>query len=684
MLCNGVVEELTVLTNSVELDLLGSRDVLGDDHGVVAAHHGGCPKEALHLAIAGNDAHGSTTEHVRRPHEHRESNSADEVERLVDGRELGPLRLVDAQLIAELAELEAVLACVDRVDRGAENLDGAALRQAHGQVVRRLSADRDNHTRGLLQRGNVKHSLVAQLVEVEPVGLVVVGGDRLWVAIDDDGLVAQRSEALDARDRAPVELHAAADPVGAATQHDDARLRGRPHLAVLPLADRSTRCCCHAVEGRELDARLRGDVLVPLEVNVVLNTVVGQVEVVGLRRELGRQGVDLLHHRRDVEVAAQEAHVLLLDLSAGVHLGTKASPCTPRARRHAALDGPQLRGDLAVREATALGLVKHLLTPTELGEVHDLQTLLHLVDVVELGQEPAVNARKRVHLLHALPQLEGLGNRPNPHGRRLLQLGADHILRAGVCPTVLDLQVEALGVEACASLIHHAQRLLDGLLEVAADGHDLADTLHRGADGLVHRRELAQVPPRHLGNNVVEGRLEASSGAKRDTVAQLHEVVAQGELRGHVRQRVTGGLRGQGTAARQPGIDLDDAELLTLRVDCVLDVALPDDAKVPHHLQRALTQAEVLGVGECLRGGDDDGVTRVDAHRVEVLHVADRDAVVVGVTDHLVLKLLPTLQALVDNDLWAVHQGGLHQSPQLRVVVGKAAAQATQGESRAH
>ena len=57
-------------------------------------------------------------------------------------------------------------------------------------------------------------------------------------------------------------------------------------------------------------------------------------------------------------------------------------------------------------------------------------------------------------------------------------------------------------------------------------------------------------------------------------------------------------------------------------------------------------------VGQRLRRRDHDGVARVDAHRVEVLHVADRDAGADGVSHHLVLDLFPAhAQRLLDKHL---------------------------------
>ena len=82
-----------------------------------------------------------------------------------------------------------------------------------------------------------------------------------------------------------------------------------------------------------------------------------------------------------------------------------------------------------------------------------------------------------------------------------------------------------------------------------------------------------------------------------------------------------------------------------------LDVALADDAQMPHRLERNRTEFLILIVVECLRWGDDDGVAGVDPHRIEVLHVADGDAVVSAIAHDLVFDLLPAPQVLLHQDL---------------------------------
>merc|ERR1712051_310436 len=107
------------------------------------------------------------------------------MESLFGSGELGPLRLVYAQRIAELAKLEAILASVDGLDGCTKDLD-AVLMQANRQIIGGLPADRHDHTCWLLQLHDVEDPLLAQLLEVEPVGLVEVRGYGLRVAIDDN------------------------------------------------------------------------------------------------------------------------------------------------------------------------------------------------------------------------------------------------------------------------------------------------------------------------------------------------------------------------------------------------------------------------------------------------------------------------------------------------------------------
>ena len=87
----------------------------------------------------------------------------------------------------------------------------------------------------------------------------------------------------------------------------------------------------------------------------------------------------------------------------------------------------------------------------------------------------------------------------------------------------------------------------------------------------------------------------------------------------------------------------------------------------------------VLAVGEGLRGGDNDALAGMDAQRVEVLHVADGDAVVVTVAHHLILDLFPPLERLLDEELVGIVESLGGEGTQLLLVVAEAGAQSPEG-----
>ena len=70
-----------------------------------------------------------------------------------------------------------------------------------------------------------------------------------------------------------------------------------------------------------------------------------------------------------------------------------------------------------------------------------------------------------------------------------------------------------------------------------------------------------------------------------------------------------------------------------------------------HRLDGDRAQPLIFLVGQGLGRRDDDGIPGVDSHRVEVLHIADGDAVVAPVADDLVFDLLPAVQVLLDEHL---------------------------------
>ena len=93
-----------------------------------------------------------------------------------------------------------------------------------GEAKRRLTAELGDDAERLLAIADGEHLLGGKRLEVEPVGGVVVGRDRLRVAVDHHRLVAERAERLRRMHAAVVELDPLADAVRAGAEDDDARL----------------------------------------------------------------------------------------------------------------------------------------------------------------------------------------------------------------------------------------------------------------------------------------------------------------------------------------------------------------------------------------------------------------------------------------------------------------------------
>ncbi|OPZ81751.1 MAG: hypothetical protein BWY77_00498 [bacterium ADurb.Bin431] len=90
-------------------------------------------------------------------------------------------------------------------------------------------------------------------------------------------------------------------------------------------------------------------------------------------------------------------------------------------------------------------------------------------------------------------------------------------------------------------------------------------------------------------------------------------------------------------------------------------------------------QFVVFAAGEGLARGNDDALAGVDPHGIEILHVADRKAVVVLVADDLEFDLLPAEQILLHQDLAGVAEGLVRALAHLLDAAADARAEAAEG-----
>jgi len=327
-------------------------------------------------------------------------------------------------------------------------------------------------------------------------------------------------------------------------------------------------------------------------------------------------------------------------------------------------------GESAVGEALALELAE--LVARERLERALLDRELEVDDLLDLREEPRVDLRVAVQLLDRHPDAERVGDVPEPLGARVGELVADLV------------RVDRLEVEAVDADLEPAQRLLQRLLERAPDRHHLADRLHLRGQPVVGLLELLEREARHLGDDVVDRRLERRGRrAPGDVVREFVERVADRELRRDLRDREPGRLRRERGAARHARVHLDHDHATVGGADRELHVRPAGvDADLAQHGDRRVAHQLVLLVGQRLRRRDGDRVPGVHPHRIEVLDRAHDDAVVLAVAHHLHLELLPAEERLLDQELVrrAHREPPLADLVELVLVVGDPAAGSAERE----
>jgi len=192
--------------------------------------------------------------------------------------------------------------------------------------------------------------------------------------------------------------------------------------------------------------------------------VVRRIHVRGLGRELGSAGVDALVDR---------AHAL------GVSL------CT-----HLFLARAQQLGQTPIGKS--LGLDKAHLQRRQLGQRTALQRLFGRDDLLDLRQEPRVDGGLVEDFLRAHADAKCVGHVQQP-------------LRAGLADLLNDLfSISAALAQAVDAGLEAAQRLLQALLESAADRHHLAHRFHLRRQARISGRKFLECEARDLGDHVVD------------------------------------------------------------------------------------------------------------------------------------------------------------------------------------
>ena len=168
-------------------------------------------------------AHRDASDDEARAHHERVAESVRGFERLFDRGDVDALRLGHAYAREQARELSAVLRRLYDLCAGAEELH-AARGEVEAEAQRGLPAEAGEYARRLFAF-EYRHRVVdGQRLEVERVGYVVVGADRLGVDVHHyraDAAAAQRLYGLDA---AVVEFDALRDTYRAGAEDYDAAL----------------------------------------------------------------------------------------------------------------------------------------------------------------------------------------------------------------------------------------------------------------------------------------------------------------------------------------------------------------------------------------------------------------------------------------------------------------------------
>src|SRR5580693_9388746 len=225
--------QLEAVVQGVDVDLDRVVEEPVGEHRMAGADLGGFRYVRAQRGIVIDDLHAAPAQHVRGPDQHRVADLAGDAGRLrLRGRRPVPRR-GQPGVVQDLGERGAVLGQVDGLGRGAHHRDAGGAERP-GQAQRGLPAELDDHAldgSGFLFRVDyLEHVFQGERLEVQPTRGVVVGRDRLRVAVDHDGFVAglgQREGRVHAR---VVELDALADAVRPAAQDDHLGFLAPGHL----------------------------------------------------------------------------------------------------------------------------------------------------------------------------------------------------------------------------------------------------------------------------------------------------------------------------------------------------------------------------------------------------------------------------------------------------------------------
>ena len=265
-------------------------------------------------------------------------------------------------------------------------------------------------------------------------------------------------------------------------------------------------------------------------------------------------------------------------------------------------------------------------------QLFSLEGMLHLRQDCDLINKPKVDLGDLVNLFFRNALAQCLRNDPDSlvihNGKALAQL----------------VRVQ-LGKIIAAQAVHVLLQGTDGFhqrtFEVIADAHDLTGCLHLRRQRTLSGDEFIKGQARDLYYAVVQRGLEASISFLRNGVLDLVQGITKRDLCSHLCDGVTGRLTCERGGTAHARVNLDDAVLKARGMQGELYVTATGDLQLGNDLQCGGTEHLILLIAQGLGRSHNDTVAGVHADGVDVLHVADGDAVAGAVAHYLVLNFLP-------------------------------------------
>src|ERR1700722_5562948 len=143
----------------------------------------------FYFFIIDDDPHPLTTQHIAGTHQNGIAYPVGHLYRLVDIEGRSIVGVGDIQLFQHIAKTAAVFRNIHAVKRGSDDLY-ALFRQLLRQLQRRLTSQLYDHPLRLLMFDDLPEMLPIDGLEIQLIGNIEIGGDRLRIAVDHYSLIS--------------------------------------------------------------------------------------------------------------------------------------------------------------------------------------------------------------------------------------------------------------------------------------------------------------------------------------------------------------------------------------------------------------------------------------------------------------------------------------------------------------